>query len=63
MKQLSFVNVSFSFQLDPENLEYLRNWNGELRFVQNIKVRRFRKSELMTSPPEVAAKTTEMETT
>ena len=32
--------------LDLKNLEYFNNWNGELRFVQNIKLRRFRKSEL-----------------
>lgn len=31
--------------LDPDNLEYFNNWNGELKFVQNIKLRRFKKSE------------------
>ncbi len=30
--------------LDPKNFEYFRSWNGELRFVQNIKLRRFRRS-------------------
>ena len=32
---------------DADNLNYLTNeWGGELRFVQNIKLRRFRKEEL-----------------
>ena len=35
--------------LDPANFKYFSNWNGELRFVQNIKLRRFRKSELEIS--------------
>ena len=35
--------------LDPDNFQYFSNWNGELRFVQNIKLRRFRKSELERS--------------
>ena len=42
--------------LDPNNFKYFSNWNGELRFVQNIKLRRFRKSELEmsdTNPKEM----------
>lgn len=35
-----------SFQFDAKSLEYFRDWNGELRFVQNIKVRRFKKKDL-----------------
>lgn len=35
--------------LDPANFKYFSNWEGELRFVQNIKLRRFRKSELELS--------------
>ena len=32
---------------DAKNLDYITNeWGGELRYVQNIKLRRFRKSEL-----------------
>ena len=27
-------------------MEYFRDWNGELRFIQNIKVRRFKKKDL-----------------
>ena len=34
------------FQFDSKALEYFQDWNGELRFVQNIKVRRFKKKEL-----------------
>ena len=32
--------------LDKDNFKYFSNWDGELRFVQNIKLRRFRKSQL-----------------
>ena len=32
--------------LDQDNFKYFSNWDGELRFVQNIKLRRFRKSQL-----------------
>ena len=42
--------------LDPNNFKYFSNWNGELRFVQNIKLRRFRRSELEmsdTNPKEM----------
>ncbi len=35
-----------SFQFDAKSLEYFRDWNGELRFVQNIKVRRYKKKDL-----------------
>eukprot|EP00092_Neocalanus_flemingeri_P011805 GFUD01012728.1.p1 GENE.GFUD01012728.1~~GFUD01012728.1.p1 ORF type:complete len:183 (-),score=80.77 GFUD01012728.1:61-609(-) len=31
---------------DPANLEYFTAWNGEVRFVQNIKLRRMRRAEL-----------------
>jgi hypothetical protein len=43
---------------DLENLEYFRNWEGEVRFVQNIKLRRFKKADLeagsFDSTPEEA---------
>ena len=32
--------------LDSANLSCLINWNGELRFAQNIKLKRFRKEDL-----------------
>ena len=32
--------------LDEENLKYFKNWNGELRFLQNISLKRFRKDNL-----------------
>jgi len=32
--------------LDEDNLKYLREWSGELRFVQNLKVRRVSKKWL-----------------
>ena len=31
---------------DPENYKYFCNWDGELKYVQNIKLRRYKKSEL-----------------
>ena len=31
---------------DLKNLEYFRQWEGEVRFVQNIKLKQFRKSDL-----------------
>ena len=31
---------------DEANYKYFLNWNGELRFVQNIKLRRYRRKEL-----------------
>ena len=33
--------------LDKETLTYFRDWNGELRFIQNINLKRFRKSDLV----------------
>ena len=35
--------------LDPENFKYFTNWNGELRYVQNIKLKRFRRCDLEAS--------------
>ena len=35
--------------LDAENLKYFREWSGELRFVQNIKLGRFKKKEMEES--------------
>ena len=32
--------------LDKTNLQYFQEWQGELRFIQNIKVNRFKKSDL-----------------
>ena len=31
---------------DADNLSYFTAWDGEVRYVQNIKLRRFRRSEL-----------------
>ena len=31
---------------DEANYRYFLNWNGELRIVQNIKLRRYRRKEL-----------------
>ena len=43
---------------DADNLSYFSAWDGEVRFVQNIKLRRFRRSDL-----EMAEQNTEqMET-
>ena len=33
--------------LDEETLEYFKKWNGELRFVQNISMKRLRKKDLL----------------
>ena len=35
--------------LDPQNFKYFSNWNGELRYVQNIKLKRFRRCDLEKS--------------
>ena len=32
--------------LDEEDFKYFKNWNGELRFLQNIGLKRFRKEQL-----------------
>ena len=31
---------------DEEDFKYFKNWNGELRFLQNIGLKRFRKEQL-----------------
>jgi len=51
---------------DAENLKYFLEWNGELRFVQNIKLRRFNKSQLLQlrdepTPTDPSQSATEME--
>ena len=33
--------------LDEQTLKYFKEWNGELRFVQNIDMKRFRKNDLL----------------
>ena len=33
--------------LDKGNFEYFKNWNGELRFLQNIGLKRLRKQDLL----------------
>ena len=35
--------------LDPQNFKYFSDWNGELRYVQNIKLKRFRRCDLERS--------------
>ena len=31
---------------DQQNLDYFRQWEGEVRFVQNIKLKQFKKADL-----------------
>ena len=38
--------LEFPDLTDPENFKYFQSWNGELKFVQNIKIRKFSKREL-----------------
>ena len=40
--------------LDSDILSYFKKWNGELKFVQNIGLKRFRRKELIqdTSPDQ-----------
>merc|ERR1719186_2011207 len=45
---------------DAANLSYFTAWNGEVRFVQNIKLRRVRRAELESTETETA--TDQMET-
>ena len=35
--------------LDPQNFQYFSDWNGELRYVQNIKLKRVRRCDLESS--------------
>merc|ERR1719508_246112 len=39
---------------DAANLSYFTAWNGEVRFVQNIKLRRVRRAELESAETETA---------
>ena len=39
--------LEFPDLLDPDNFKYFRMWNGELRFVQNIKIKKFTRKALM----------------
>jgi len=32
----------------PKNVEYLKSWDGELRFIPNIVLKRYRKKNLET---------------
>merc|ERR1711974_175733 len=38
--------LEFPDLLDPDNFKYFRSWNGELRFVQNIKIKKFTRKAL-----------------
>ena len=38
--------------LDSENLSYMIKWDGELRFVQNIKIRRITRTSLESTEDE-----------
>ena len=40
--------------LDPDNYDYFNKWNGELRFVQNIKLKRFKKADLQPDEMETS---------
>lgn len=33
----------------PKNVEYLKSWDGELRFIPNIVLKRYRRKDLETS--------------
>ena len=44
---------------DGENLQKFQNWNGELRFVQNFKLKRITKSSLENSTEDVHQMVTE----
>ena len=37
--------------LNKDTLCYFKNWNGELRFVQNIGLKRFRRKDLIQDTP------------
>ena len=39
--------------IDSENFKYFSNWSGELRFVQNIKLKRFKKSDVEPTKMEI----------
>lgn len=45
-----------------KNVEYLKEWNGELRFIQNIQLKRYRKRDLQPSDtvPESSSAIVEM---
>lgn len=47
---------------DQKTLEYFRGWEGEVRFVQNIKLKRFRKSDLEAGVYDVSESGQEPET-
>ena len=38
---------------DCDNYKYFLNWSGELRFVQNIKLKRFKKTDLEPAEMEI----------
>ena len=44
--------LEFPDLTDPENFKYFQSWNGELKFVQNIKIRKFSKRELSSQEEE-----------
>lgn len=45
-----FINtfVEMPDLLNAQQLEILRNWNGELRYLQNFKLQRFARKHLNT---------------
>lgn len=45
---MNYLHAEIPDLMCPKNLEYLRTWNGELRFIQNINLKRFRKSNSQT---------------
>lgn len=52
-----FITFTFYFEcfseipdlLCPKNLEYIQSWNGELRYIQNIALKRYRQRDLENS--------------
>jgi len=47
---------------DAKNLRYFREWEGELRFVQNISLKRFRRADLEAGLFEAAEEAEEKDT-
>lgn len=42
-----------------KNLDYLRKWDGALKFVTNIKLKRYSKKKLLSPEPQSSGESTE----
>lgn len=47
LDEFSTCGLEMPDLLDPEQVEILRNWNGELRFLQHFKLKRFTRQSLI----------------